>query len=123
MLPHIEHIHDGVLDIHQRAGAFLKVNGPRLAGIPQTCIDKHQSAKNADRKKPLCDTSFLFDHTTFTKSQPVLLIRISFNADPDPAFYLNADPDLGRRLMRIQADPDPDPDPGQTLSYKKINFT
>ena len=39
MLPHIEHIHDGVLDIHQRAGAFLKVNGPWLAGIPQTCVN------------------------------------------------------------------------------------
>jgi hypothetical protein len=24
---------------------------------------------------------------------PVLCIRISFNADPDPALYLNADPD------------------------------
>jgi hypothetical protein len=25
----------------------------------------------------------------------VLSIRIGFNADPDPAFYLNGDPDLG----------------------------
>jgi hypothetical protein len=25
----------------------------------------------------------------------VLWIRIVFNADPDPAFYLNADPDSG----------------------------
>jgi hypothetical protein len=108
MLPHIEHIHDGVLDIHQRAGAFLKVNGSWLAGISQTCSDKHQSLQSyADREKPLHDTIFLFDHTTFTKSQTVLLFRIGFNADSDPAFYLNADPDPGSRPMRIQADPDP----------------
>jgi hypothetical protein len=25
--------------------------------------------------------------------KPVLLIRIGFNADPDPAFYFNTDPD------------------------------
>jgi hypothetical protein len=37
--------------------------------------------------------------------------------DPDPAFYLNADPG---RPKRISADPDPDPD--QTLSHKKLNF-
>ena len=33
----------------------------------------------------------------------VMWIRISFNADPDPAFFVNADPDPV---------PDPDPDPG-----------
>ncbi len=33
---------------------------------------------------------------------PVLWIRIGFNAGPDLAFYLNADPDpdLGSQLMR-----------------------
>ncbi len=35
------------------------------------------------------------------------------HADPDPAFYINADPDQGAKLMRIHADPDPDP--GQTI--------
>ncbi len=42
---------------------------------------------------------------------PVLWIRISFNAGPDLAFYLNADPDPdpdpGSQLMRTLADPDP----------------
>jgi hypothetical protein len=50
----------------------------------------------------------------------VLWIRISFNANPDPACYLNADPN-----------PDPgsqtnaDPDPGQIFKFKvtkKLNF-
>jgi hypothetical protein len=35
------------------------------------------------------------------KSTVVLWIRTGFNADPDPAFFVNADPD-----------PDADPDPG-----------
>jgi hypothetical protein len=53
----------------------------------------------------------------------VLWIRIGFNADLDPAFYLNADPDPrsgSMEPMRIHADPDPNP--GQTLnfSYMKI---
>jgi hypothetical protein len=51
----------------------------------------------------------------------VLWIRIGFNADPDPdpAFYLNADPDT---------DPDPrsqtnaDPDPGLTFKSQKVGF-
>jgi len=38
---------------------------------------------------------------------PVLWIRVGFNADPDPAFYLNADPD---------------PDPGQTFKSQKVDF-
>ncbi len=37
----------------------------------------------------------------------MLWIRIGFHADPEPAFFLNADPD---------------PDPGQTLSHKHFNF-
>jgi hypothetical protein len=40
----------------------------------------------------------------------VLWIRIGFRADPDPAFYLNADTDPipihGAKPMRIHADPD-----------------
>jgi hypothetical protein len=43
----------------------------------------------------------------------VLLIRISFNADPDPAFRLNADPDQG---SQTNADPD------QILSSLKVEF-
>jgi hypothetical protein len=52
----------------------------------------------------------------------VLWIRIAFNADPDPAFYLNADPDT---------DPDPgsqtNEDPGgsgsgQTFKSQKVEF-
>jgi hypothetical protein len=37
-----------------------------------------------------------------TRLEPVLWIRIGFNADPDPDFYLNADPDPGS-----QANEDP----------------
>jgi hypothetical protein len=40
---------------------------------------------------------------------PVLWIRISFNADPDPALYLKADPDTY-------------PDPYQTFKSKKVEF-
>jgi hypothetical protein len=51
----------------------------------------------------------------------VLWIRITFNADPDPAFYLNADPEPG---IQINADPwDPDPDPDKTFESEKLNFT
>jgi hypothetical protein len=35
-------------------------------------------------------------------------IRIGFNADPDPAFYLNADRD---------------PDPDQTFESQKVEFS
>jgi hypothetical protein len=35
--------------------------------------------------------------------QPVLWIHIGFNADPDPAFFVSADPD---------SDQDSDQDPG-----------
>ena len=37
----------------------------------------------------------------------MLWIRVGFNADPDPAVYLNADPD---------------PDPGQTFKSQKVDF-
>jgi hypothetical protein len=50
----------------------------------------------------------------------VLWIRIYFNADPDPAFYLNADPVSGSQTN--SADPDPDMDPGQTLPSQKVEF-
>jgi hypothetical protein len=41
----------------------------------------------------------------------VFRIRIGFNADPDPAFYLNADPALDPGSQTIHVDLDP----GQTL--------
>ncbi len=49
----------------------------------------------------------------------VLWILIGFNEDPDPSFYLTADPD---------PEPDPgsqtnaDPDPGYTYKYQKAEF-
>ncbi len=45
--------------------------------------------------------------------KPVLWIRVGFNADSDPAFHLNTDPDpdTGKKTMRIHTDPDL----GQTL--------
>jgi hypothetical protein len=45
----------------------------------------------------------------------VLWIRIGFNANPDPAFYLNAELDPG---SQTNADPDPD----QTYKSKNMNF-
>jgi hypothetical protein len=39
-------------------------------------------------------------------------------ADPNPAFYLNADPDSGS-----QSNADPDLDPGQTLKSQKVEFS
>ncbi len=58
-----------------------------------------------------CFVSIVSNSTTILK--PVLRIRIpDWNADPDPAFYLGADPD-------------PDPDPGNTckkLDYNLINI-
>ncbi len=40
-------------------------------------------------------------------------IQIFSNVYPDPAFFLNADPDPGLDLGS-QTNVDPDPDPGQT---------
>ena len=37
------------------------------------------------------------------------------NADPGPAFYLNADPDLNPGTQT-------NPDPGQTLNSPKVEF-
>jgi hypothetical protein len=48
---------------------------------------------------------------------PVLWICNGFNADPDPAFYLNADTDPGNQDIL-----DPDSDPGQTLTLQKAEF-
>jgi hypothetical protein len=46
-------------------------------------------------------------------------IRIGFNADPDPAFYLIADPDpdqgSGSKI-------NPDPVSGQTLPSQNVGF-
>ncbi len=47
----------------------------------------------------------------------MLWIRTGFSTDPDPAFYLNADPDTGS-----QSNVDPIPDPGQTLKSQKFTF-
>jgi hypothetical protein len=49
----------------------------------------------------------------------VFRIRIGFNADPNPAFYLNAYSDLG---SQTNAGPNLNPDPGQTLSLQKVGF-
>jgi hypothetical protein len=51
----------------------------------------------------------------------VLRIRIGFKADPDPAFYLNADPDSDPDPVS-QTNADPDPDLGQTLKAQKFEF-
>jgi hypothetical protein len=47
-------------------------------------------------------------------------ILIGFKADPDPAFYLNADPDL--LDPRSKASADLDPGRGQTLNSQKVEF-
>jgi hypothetical protein len=51
----------------------------------------------------------------------VFRICIGFSADPDPAFYLNADsvPDPD---PESQTNADPDPEPGQTLPSEKVGF-
>jgi hypothetical protein len=57
----------------------------------------------------------------------VLGIRIGFNADPDPVFYLNEDPDkdldLGSQtnVDLIQVDQDLDPD--KTFQSQKVEFS
>jgi hypothetical protein len=51
----------------------------------------------------------------------VLWIRLVFNADLDPAFYLNGDPDPGRQ-SKADPDPYPDPDRGQTFKSQKVEF-
>jgi hypothetical protein len=48
----------------------------------------------------------------------VLWIHTGFNANLNPAFYLNADPDPGANIMRIHADPDP----GHSLKSQKVEF-
>ncbi len=49
-----------------------------------------------------------------------VVICSGLNADPDPAFDLNSDPDPepGAKPMQIHADPEP----GQTLMSKKAEF-
>ncbi len=49
----------------------------------------------------------------------MLWICIDFSADPDPAFYLKAGPDLD---PGSQTNADPDPDPGRTLKSQKVEF-
>jgi len=50
---------------------------------------------------------------------PVFLIRISLNADPDPGFYLNADPDsdpkFELRIRILQIIPNPTGSGSDTL--------
>jgi hypothetical protein len=46
-----------------------------------------------------------------------LLIRIGLNADPYPAFYLNANPDQDPRSLT-----NADPDPCRTENSQKIAF-
>jgi hypothetical protein len=41
----------------------------------------------------------------------VFLIRLSFNADPDPASQVNADPGPAFQVNADPGGPDPDPDP------------
>ncbi len=53
----------------------------------------------------------------WTILQAVFRIRIGFNADPDPAFYLNAEPDPDPDLGS-QTNADSDPDPG----HKNLGF-
>ncbi len=50
---------------------------------------------------------------------PVLWIRISFNPDPDPAFYPSADPDPDSG-SQCNANPSLDPVPGQTSQMLKF---
>jgi hypothetical protein len=51
----------------------------------------------------------------------VFWIRIGFNAHPDPAFHLNADPDPDPD-PGSQTNADQDPDPGQTLKAQKFEL-
>ncbi len=46
---------------------------------------------------------------------------LCFNADPDPAFYLSADPDLDP-YPGSQTNVDSDSDSGQTLLSLKLDF-
>ncbi len=54
---------------------------------------------------------------TLTLSKSVLWILLGYNADLDPAFYLNTLPDPGS-----QTNADLNPDPGQTLKSQKVEF-
>jgi hypothetical protein len=47
-----------------------------------------------------------------------ILADIYADSDPDPAFYLNADPEP----VSQYADLDPDPDPGQNFPPQKFHF-
>ncbi len=41
----------------------------------------------------LCNKFCRLPNLPYSEEKPVLLIRICFKADPDPAFFLSADPD------------------------------
>jgi hypothetical protein len=49
----------------------------------------------------------------------VFWVRIGFNADPDPAFYLNADTGRKTNADRCKSS---NQDPGQTLKSQKVEF-
>ncbi len=51
----------------------------------------------------------------------VFRIRTGFNADPDPGFYLNADPDPDPG-NQSNADPDPVPGVGKNFPSQKVGF-
>jgi hypothetical protein len=77
---------------------------------------RREQIKHAAIPKIKFVTFFLFCGPIFIlPSWKVFRIRIRFNADPDPAFYFIADPDLDPG-SQINADPDP----GQTLSSLKV---
>ncbi len=60
----------------------------------------------------MLESTFKVSTVLFT---PMLWIRIGFKADPDPAVYLNSDPDPAFPSMRIHADREP----SQTLQWQK----
>jgi hypothetical protein len=51
----------------------------------------------------------------FSSFPPASWIRIGFTADPDPAFYLNADSDPGSKTNAA-------PDTGQTLKSQNVEL-
>jgi hypothetical protein len=67
-------------------------------------------------------TNLCLQVTKLCLPEAVLWIRTGFNADPDPAFYLNEEPDTDPfqedKPMRIQADLNP----GQTFKSQKFEI-
>ncbi len=79
-----------------------------LEGVPVPVLghqDPHTFPYHIPACDPMCFSCMRGQHvesiSRFRKFRPLLWIRIGSNADPDIAFYLNADPGPGSQSIAV----------------------